>query len=192
MKVANHTPATRFGVTQQKFSRHRAASKPPMRNAVTLVVLEHVRTCKFPIPAVCVDVKDPKKICHNHCAARKWARPPCKTLCQPAARSSARDAGRQTTKSRQTPPPPQDPPICCSRSKKTKGSGRGAGMCEPQPPTRTPRFFKREHHIGGSGGVGAFGAISSFALRRRGCSCVRLAGIGLCKADVPTFWPRSD
>ena len=44
MKVANPTPATRFGVTQQKFSRHRAASKPPMRNAVTLVVLEHVRT----------------------------------------------------------------------------------------------------------------------------------------------------
>ena len=44
MKVANPTPATRFGVTQQKFSRHRAGSKPPMRNPVTLVVLKHVRT----------------------------------------------------------------------------------------------------------------------------------------------------
>jgi len=37
----------------------------------------------------------------NNCAARKWARPPCKTLCQPAARRSAHDAGMQTTKSRQ-------------------------------------------------------------------------------------------
>ena len=61
MKVANPTPATRFGMTQQVFSRHRATSRPPMRNAVTLVVLEHVRTCNFPFPAVCVDVKNPKK-----------------------------------------------------------------------------------------------------------------------------------
>ena len=133
MKVANPTPATRFGVTQQKFAHHRAASKPPMRNAVTLVVLEHVRTCKFPDPAVCVDVTDPPKTGHNHCAARKWARPPCKTLCQPAARSSARDAGRQTTKSRQTPPPPQDPPICCSRSKKRRVRAGGLGCVSPSP-----------------------------------------------------------
>ena len=61
MKVANPTPATRFGMTQQFFSRHRATSKPPMRNAVTLDVLEHVPTCKFPIPAVCVDVRNPVK-----------------------------------------------------------------------------------------------------------------------------------
>ena len=44
-----------------RFARQRASKVPPMRNAVTLVVLEHVRTCKFPIPAVCVDVKDPPK-----------------------------------------------------------------------------------------------------------------------------------
>ena len=61
MKVANPTPATRFGMTQQFFSRHRATSKPTMRNAVTLDVLEHVPTCKFPIPAVCVDVGNPIK-----------------------------------------------------------------------------------------------------------------------------------
>ena len=61
MKVANPTPATRFGMTQQVFSRHRATSKPPMRNAVTLVVLEHVRTYKFTIPAVRVDVRNPLK-----------------------------------------------------------------------------------------------------------------------------------
>ena len=40
--------------------------------------------------------------------------------------------------------------------------------------------------------MGAFGTISSFASRRRGRSCVRLAGIAFCKADEPTFWPRSD
>ena len=40
--------------------------------------------------------------------------------------------------------------------------------------------------------MGAFGAISSFAFRRRGRCCVRLAGIGFCKADEPTFWPRID
>ena len=40
--------------------------------------------------------------------------------------------------------------------------------------------------------MGAFGAISSFASRRHGLSCVRLAGIAFCKADEPTFWPRSD
>ena len=61
-----------------------------------------------------------------------------------------------------------------------------------QPPGPDPPFFERAHHIGGSGGVGAFGAISSFAFRRRGRSCVRLAGIGFVKADEPAFWPRSD
>ena len=40
--------------------------------------------------------------------------------------------------------------------------------------------------------MGAFCAISSFASRRRGRCCVRLAGIAFCKADEPTFWPRSD
>ena len=40
--------------------------------------------------------------------------------------------------------------------------------------------------------MGAFGAISSFAFRRRGRSGVRLAGIAFCKANEPTFWPRSD
>ena len=40
--------------------------------------------------------------------------------------------------------------------------------------------------------MGAFGAIPSFAFRRRGRSCVRLAGIGFMKADEPAFWPRSD
>ena len=40
--------------------------------------------------------------------------------------------------------------------------------------------------------MGAFGAISSFASRRRGRCCVRLAGIAFCTADEPTFWPRSD
>ena len=89
---------------------------------------------QIPYPCRLRRRQGPPKNGHNHCAARKWARPPCKTLCQPAARRSARDAGRQTTKSRQTPPPPQDPPICCSRSKKGGGPGRGAGTCEPQPP----------------------------------------------------------
>jgi hypothetical protein len=40
--------------------------------------------------------------------------------------------------------------------------------------------------------VGAFGAISSFAFRRRGRSCVRLAGMGVSKADEPDFWPDGD
>ena len=61
MKVAKHAPATRYRRTQQEFSRTRASKLPPMRNAVTLDVLEHVHTSKFPIPAVCVDVKRPSK-----------------------------------------------------------------------------------------------------------------------------------
>ena len=40
--------------------------------------------------------------------------------------------------------------------------------------------------------MGAFGAISLFFPRRRGPCCVRLAGIAFCKADEPTFGPRSD
>ena len=61
MTFAKCAPAARFRVTQQKFSRPRANSEPLMRNAVTLDVLEHVRTCKFPIPAVRVDVRNPVK-----------------------------------------------------------------------------------------------------------------------------------
>ena len=56
MKVAKHAPATRFRRAQQRSSRHRAASEPLMRNARTLVVLEHGRPCQNPIPAVRVDV----------------------------------------------------------------------------------------------------------------------------------------
>ena len=56
MTFAKPTTATLFRVTQQEFARPRAYKVPPMRNAVTLDVLEHVRTCKFPIPAVCVNV----------------------------------------------------------------------------------------------------------------------------------------
>ena len=61
MTFAKPTTATLFRVTQQKFSRPRANSEPLMRNAVTLDVLEHVRTCKFAIPAVRVDVRNPVK-----------------------------------------------------------------------------------------------------------------------------------
>ena len=100
---------------------------------------------QIPHPCRLLRRQDPqKKPSHNQCAARKWARPPCKSLCQPAARSNARDAGRQTTKSRQTPPPPQDPPICCSllSLEKTKGPGRGAGTWGRQPPP-LGRLFRR-------------------------------------------------
>ena len=54
-------PCHTFRNDAADFSRHRATSKPPMRNAVTLVVLEHVRTYKFTIPAVRVDVRNPLK-----------------------------------------------------------------------------------------------------------------------------------
>ena len=50
-----------------------------------------------------------QKTTHNQCATRKRARPPSKHPCQPSARTSDRDAGRQTTESRQTPPPPRTP-----------------------------------------------------------------------------------
>ena len=40
--------------------------------------------------------------------------------------------------------------------------------------------------------MGAFGAIPSFAFRRRGRSCVRMAGMGVLKADEPDSWPDSD
>ena len=61
MTFAKPTTATLFRVTQQKFSRPRANSEPPMRNAVTLVVLEHGRPCQKPIPVVRVDVRNPLK-----------------------------------------------------------------------------------------------------------------------------------
>ena len=61
MKVAKHTPATRFRRPQHELSRTRAAKVPPMRNAVTLDVLEHVHTSKFHIPAVRVAVRNPLK-----------------------------------------------------------------------------------------------------------------------------------
>ena len=40
--------------------------------------------------------------------------------------------------------------------------------------------------------MGAFGAISSFAFRRRGRPCVRMAGMGVFKADEPAFCPDGD
>ena len=40
--------------------------------------------------------------------------------------------------------------------------------------------------------MGAFGAIPSFAFRRRGRSCVRMARMGVFKADEPDFWPDGD
>ena len=61
MKVAKHTPATRCRRPQHELSRTRASKGPPMRNAVTLDVLEHVHTSKFPIPAVRVAVRNPLK-----------------------------------------------------------------------------------------------------------------------------------
>ena len=59
--ITKHAPATRYRRTQQEFSRTRASKLPPMRNAVTLDVLEHVHTSKFPIPAVRVTVRNPLK-----------------------------------------------------------------------------------------------------------------------------------
>ena len=54
-------------------------------------------------------------------------------------------------------------------------------------------FFSRNpQRFGGSGGVGAFGAISSFAFRRRGRPCVRMAGMGFFKADELDFWRDAD
>ena len=53
-------------------------------------------------------------------------------------------------------------------------------------------FSRNSQRFGGSGGVGAFGAIPSFAFRRRGRSCVRMAGMGVLKADEPAFWSRID
>ena len=58
MTFAKPTTATLFRVTQQKLSRPRANSEPLRRNAVTLDVLEYIPTCKFPIPAVRVDVRN--------------------------------------------------------------------------------------------------------------------------------------
>ena len=40
--------------------------------------------------------------------------------------------------------------------------------------------------------MGAFGAISLFFLRRRGRSCVWLAGTVVYNADEPDSWPDSD
>ena len=40
--------------------------------------------------------------------------------------------------------------------------------------------------------MGAFGAISSFAFRRRGRPCVRMAGMGFFKADELDFWRDAD
>ena len=40
--------------------------------------------------------------------------------------------------------------------------------------------------------MGAFGAISSFAFRLRGRSCVRMAGAVFFKADEPAFCPDGD
>ena len=51
MKVANHTPATPFGVTQQIFSRHRATSKPPMRNSTDAQIM---RMCADNAPSACI------------------------------------------------------------------------------------------------------------------------------------------
>ena len=61
MKIAKHTPATRCRRPQHELSRTRASKGPPTRNAVTLNVLEHVHTSKFPIPAVRVAVRNPLK-----------------------------------------------------------------------------------------------------------------------------------
>ena len=61
MKVAKHTPATRCRRPQHELSRTRAAKGPPTRNAVTLDVLGHVHTSKFPTPAVRVAVRNPLK-----------------------------------------------------------------------------------------------------------------------------------
>ena len=61
MTFAKCAPATRFSRTQQKISCPRAASEAIMQNAVTLVLLEHVRPCQKTIPAVRVDVRNPLK-----------------------------------------------------------------------------------------------------------------------------------
>ena len=110
MKVANPTPATRFGVTQQKFSRHRAASKPPMRNAVTLVVLEHVRTCKYPIPAVSVDVKEPPKNLPKSLRGQKVGSSALQNA-MPASRTQERPRRREANDEiAPNAPTPPDPP----------------------------------------------------------------------------------
>ena len=94
---------------------------------------------QIPYPCRLRRRQEPPKTCHNHCAARKWARPPCKTLCQPAARRSARDAGRQTTKSHQTPhpspPPPRTPQYAALVRKKggVRAGGLELGYASPLP-----------------------------------------------------------
>ena len=125
MKVANPTPATRFGVTQQKFSRHRATSMPPMRNAVTLVVLEHVRTCKFPFPAVCFDVKKPPKIpaiitVRFESGLVRLAK---RYASQPHAAAPATPGGKRRNRAKR-PHPPQDPQYA-ALAREIEGFGPG-------------------------------------------------------------------
>ena len=67
--------------------------------------------------------------------------------------------------------------------------GQGLGHVGRPPGAVFSRVSQR---FGGSGGVGAFGAISLFFLRRRGRSCVRLAGTVVYNADEPDSWPDSD
>ena len=67
--------------------------------------------------------RTPYKPIYNRCGAKKLARPPCKTLHLPSARRSDREAGRQTTKSRQTPRGPGAANRCGFLEKAAPGAG---------------------------------------------------------------------
>ena len=71
-----------------------------------------------------------------------------------------------------------------------RGGGWDAQI--PAPGLRGTIFSRNPQRLGGSGGVGVFGAISSFAFRRRGRSCARMAGMVFFKANEPAFCPDGD
>ena len=79
-------------------------------------------------------------------------------------------------------------------SNRLREDKRGGGWQAQIPAPGLPGavFSKNPQRFGGSGGVGAFGAISSFAFRLRGRSCVRMAGTMVFKAAEPAFCPDGD
>ena len=77
--------------------------------------------------------RTPYKPIYNRCGAKKRARPPCKTLYLPSARRSDREAGRQTTKSRQTPPPPRTPQNVAKSLKIQPPEAPGGSAPAPSP-----------------------------------------------------------
>ena len=107
-----------------------------MRNAVTLVVLEHVRTCKFPIPAVCLDIKTPQKnqSIINARPENGLVRLAKAYASQPHAATPATPEGKRRNRAKR-PHPPRTPQYA-ALARKNEGSGPGGWevcMAAPSP-----------------------------------------------------------